>query len=89
LPLRYQSGEEIKKGDRVLFRGKPGEIELVADPEGEINDTKDGWHLREIGPGVLIRAPKNFGRVFIRPQGNPQGHEDGDWASLSFVSRQS
>ena len=28
--LRYQSGEEIKKGDRVLFHCGPAEIELVA-----------------------------------------------------------
>jgi hypothetical protein len=29
--LKYQSGEEIKKGDRVLYCHEPGEIELVVD----------------------------------------------------------
>jgi len=29
--MRYQSGEEIRKGDKVLFHGEPGEIEFVVD----------------------------------------------------------
>jgi hypothetical protein len=41
--LKYRSGEEIKKGDRVLFHGNPAEIELVAfDP----NDSKHAWHVQ-------------------------------------------
>ena len=32
MPFRYQSGEEIKKGDRVLFHREPGKIEFVVDP---------------------------------------------------------
>jgi hypothetical protein len=31
MPLTYRSGEEIKKGDRVLFHGEPGEIEFVVE----------------------------------------------------------
>jgi hypothetical protein len=30
-PMRYQSREEIRKGDKVLFHGESGEIELVVD----------------------------------------------------------
>ena len=46
--LRYRSGEEIKKGDRVLFHGNPAEIELVStDP----NDPEQAWHVSEFGGG--------------------------------------
>jgi hypothetical protein len=30
MPFTYQSGEEIQRGDRVLFHDEPGEIEFVA-----------------------------------------------------------
>jgi hypothetical protein len=31
--LRYRSGEQIQKGDHVLFHGNPASVELVAfDP---------------------------------------------------------
>jgi hypothetical protein len=30
MALKYPSGEEIKKGDHVLFFGNPATIELVA-----------------------------------------------------------
>ena len=32
MPLTDLSGEEIKKGDRVVYCGVPGEVEFVADP---------------------------------------------------------
>ena len=56
-PLEYLSGEEILKGDRVLFHGNPAEIELVAvDP----NDPEHVWHVREFGGRVLAshRSPR-------------------------------
>ena len=31
VPFKYQSGEEVKCGDRVLFHGEAGRIEFVAD----------------------------------------------------------
>src|SRR4051794_24019426 len=32
--LKYRSGEEIRKGDRVRFHGNPAEVEFVAcDPD--------------------------------------------------------
>jgi len=36
VPFRYQTGDEIRKGDRVLFHGEPGGIEFVADPLSRI-----------------------------------------------------
>jgi hypothetical protein len=63
VPFRYQSGEEIKKGDRVLFHGEPGEIELVADPL--VNDPETEWFVKEYGGGVMVVEPKVFGPAFL------------------------
>ena len=77
-PLKYRSGEEILKGDRVLFHGNAAEIELVAlDP----NDPEHVWHVREFGSGVLVIDPKVSGRTFI-PRDQLAEYED-----LEFVSR--
>jgi len=77
--MRYQSGEEIKKGDRVLFHGEPGEIEFVAvDPD----DPEMHWYLQEYGGGIMIVEPKFFGRAFI-----PAGQIDELEGFLELVSR--
>jgi hypothetical protein len=76
--LRYQSGEEIKQGDHVLFHGNPAEVELVAcDP----NDPEAAWYIKEFGGGVLILDPTVSGRTFI-PKADLGEYED-----LEFVSR--
>jgi hypothetical protein len=76
--LRYRSGEEIKKGDRLLFHGNPAEIELVStDP----NDPEQAWHVSEFGGGVLISDPMVSGRTFV-PRDQLDEYED-----LEFVSR--
>ena len=74
----YQSDVEIKKGDRVLFHGEPGEIELVASGLG---DPETDWYVQEFGGGVMILEPKFFGRAFI-PAGQLDTTED-----LEFVAR--
>jgi hypothetical protein len=46
LIVRYLSGEEIKRGDHVLFHGNPAEVELVAsDP----NNPEEAWHMQKFG----------------------------------------
>ena len=77
MPFRYQSGAEIKKGDRVLFHREPAEIEFVADPL--INDPETEWYVKEYGGGVMVVEPKVFGRAFIS---HTEQAED-----LVFVSR--
>jgi hypothetical protein len=78
--LRYRSGEEIKKGDRVLFHGNPGEVELVAcDPSDP--DPEASWHMKEHGGGVMIVDPIVSGRTLI-PADQLAEYED-----LEFVSR--
>jgi hypothetical protein len=78
MTFRYQSGEEIRKGDRVLFHREPGEIEFVVSEPG---DAALDWYLREHGGGVMVLEPKAFGRCFI-PTDQIEETED-----LEFVSR--
>jgi hypothetical protein len=77
LPFTYQSGQEIRKGDRVIFHGEPGEIEFVADPE--VSDPETDWYAQEYGGGVMILEPKQFGRCFLAKTDTAE--------DLEFVSR--
>ncbi|HTC62073.1 MAG TPA: hypothetical protein VK709_04465 [Candidatus Saccharimonadales bacterium] len=79
--LKYQSGEEIKKGDHVIFHGEPAEIEFVVEGLTE-NATLD-WYMKEFGGGVMIREPKHYGMIFI-PIGSLHEMED-----LELLSRAS
>jgi hypothetical protein len=75
MPFFYRSGEEIRKGDRILLHGEPSEIEFIVDPAND----PENWHVTEHGGGVMIFEPKSFGRLFVS---DPQNDED-----LEFVSR--
>jgi hypothetical protein len=79
--LKYRSGEEIKKGDRVLFHGNLAEVQLVScdpnDPDPEVV-----WHIKEYGGVVMISDPLVSGRTFI-PKDQLDEYED-----LEFVSRE-
>ncbi|MGH9813799.1 MAG: hypothetical protein ACRD4T_11750 [Candidatus Acidiferrales bacterium] len=75
--LKYSSGIEIKKGDRVLYDGELGEIELVASEAG---NPETGWFLQEYGGGVMVRATV-FGRVFLAADQLETSEE------LEFVAR--
>jgi hypothetical protein len=63
MPNFYESGEPIRKGDRVRFRGEPGEIELVAD--ACIADEETDWYVQAYGDGAMVREPKYFGLAFL------------------------
>ena len=76
MPFFYSSGEEIRKGDRVLLHGEQGEIEFVADPA----ESPDDWLVKEQGGGIMVLGLKVFGRLFIS---KPKTDEH-----LTFVSRQ-
>jgi hypothetical protein len=73
----YQSGEEVKSGDRVAYHGEPGEVEfVVVNPTG---DPAMDWYVEQFpGGGFMINA-KGFGKVFL-------GETDID-EGLEFVSR--
>jgi hypothetical protein len=72
--LKYQSGEEIFKGDRVLFHLEPATVEFVAtdptDPD-----------VQEFGAGVMIRPPRDPNPTYISAD-----HLD-DYEDLEFVAR--
>lgn len=78
--LRYRSGEEIKKGDRVLFHGNPAEIELVACDTG---DPETEWYFQEFGGGVMVLDPMVSGRTFI------DAGQIVDYEDLEFLCRSS
>lgn len=74
----YQSGEEIKTGDRVLFHREAGYIELVAS---ELTGESDNdWFIREYGGGIMI-VERVAGRSFISADQIPECED------LEFVSR--
>jgi hypothetical protein len=77
MPFQYHTGEEILKGDRILFHGEPGEIEFVATVLGE--DPALNWYVQEYGGGVMVLEPKFFGRAFLT--------QTDDAEDLVFVSR--
>ena len=59
----YQSGEELRKSDRITYHGNPREVEFVlVDPTGE---AATGWYLEKFpGGGIMIYA-EGFGNVFL------------------------
>ena len=78
MPLKYWTGQEIMKGDRVLFHLQPAVIELVAtDP----NNPEQRWYVEEDGGGVLVRGPGDGQPTFI-PADQLDEYED-----LEFVAR--
>jgi hypothetical protein len=79
MTLKYQSGEEIKKGDRVLFHGEPAEVEFVVDELSK--DAALDWYVREFGGGVMIREPEHFGTAFIQAESLPETED------LEFLAR--
>jgi hypothetical protein len=78
MPFFYQSGEQVKRGDRVRLHGESAEIEFVADPANDPND----WFVEKFGGGVMVVEPTVFGRLFIDAPVS-------DYEDLEFVSRRS
>jgi len=74
----YQTGEEVKKGDRILFSEDPGEVEFVADPDAPNPETQ--WYIEEYGGEIMLFNLSRYGRVF----GGENPLED-----VTFVSRSS
>jgi hypothetical protein len=75
--LRYQTGEEIHRGDRVTYGGNAGVIELVV--EGLTGISEEDWLFETSGAGIMVAEPKVFGRVYLH---DPHEKED-----LLFVAR--
>ena len=75
--LRYQSGEEIKKSDKVLFHRNSAAVELAASDPLEPDQA---WYIREYGGGVMISDPSVSDNTFIDAR-----HID-KYEDLEFVS---
>lgn len=57
--MRYhQSNEEIRRGDKVLYHGEPGEIQFVV--EQLTGDAEKDWLMSEFGPGAMVLEPKFY-----------------------------
>jgi hypothetical protein len=79
--LKYLTGEEIRKGDRVLYHGEPAEVEFAVT---DASDPETEWYFGEFGGGLMIVQPvepKSFGSVFI------SACDIDDTEDLEFVSR--
>ena len=79
--LKYLTGEEIQKGDRVLYHGEGAEIEFVVT---DTSDPETEWYFQEFGGGIMLVQrvePKSFGSVFI------DASDIDDTEDLEFVSR--
>ena len=76
--LKYRSGEEIKKGDHVLFHRNPAQVGLVAN---DADDPDAAWFIQEYGGGVMILDPVVSGRTFIATD------QLNEYEDLEFVSR--
>lgn len=77
-PLRYLSGEEIRRGDRVWFHGHQALIEFAA---AELDDPENGWFVRQYGGGVMVNDPAASESIFV-PVDQLKSYED-----LKFVAR--
>jgi hypothetical protein len=76
-PLLYLTSEEIRKGDRVLLHGDPGEIDLVLDGE----NNPEAWPAEKYGRCIMVAEPKTFGYLLLTEA------DIGDYEDLEFVSR--
>lgn len=78
-PLRYLSGEEIRRGDRVRFHGLQAEIEFSAS---DLNDPEHAWFVQQYGGGVMVKDLSVSGLTFI-PVDQLKSYE-----GLVFIARQ-
>lgn len=63
MPFTYQSGDEVRSGDRVSYHGEPGEVEfVVSKPTG---DQAMDWYIEQFPGGGFMIASKSFGKVFV------------------------
>lgn len=59
--LRYPTGEDVRKGDRVRYLGEMGFVEFV------VAENASDWFAEQFaGGGAMINA-KVFGRIFLSP----------------------
>jgi len=61
--LEYSNGKRIEPGDRVVYRGEPGEVEFVVFKEGD--HAQASWYLEQFPGGGVMVTSAPFGSVFV------------------------
>jgi hypothetical protein len=79
MPIFYQSGEQVRTGDEIVYCGSPGHVEYVV--EGPTGDPAMDWHLTHSPNGGFMIKTIEMGLVFLDAD---QAADDED---LDFVSR--
>jgi hypothetical protein len=79
MSIFYQSGEQVRTGDKIVYGGSPGQVEYVVEvPTG---DPAMDWHLTHSPNGGIMLKTIAMGFVFL-PDDQVADDED-----LDFVSR--
>ena len=61
--FNYQSGEEIRAGDKITFHREPGEVEFTVS--GKSGDAAMDWYVDKFPGGGVMVVARNFGNVFL------------------------
>jgi hypothetical protein len=72
MSLRYQTGELVMTGDRVLLDGRAGVIEFLVDPT--VDDPSKRWWIENHGKGVLVSQLQDLGSLYTDPEEDPDLH---------------
>ena len=73
----YQSGKEVKTGDRITYHGEPGEVQFVVSEK--VGDGDLDWYMNGFSEGGFMITVRTFGSVFLT--------ESAIGEDLQFVSR--
>ncbi|HEY1755914.1 MAG TPA: hypothetical protein VGG72_10995 [Bryobacteraceae bacterium] len=66
MSIFYQSGEQVRTGDKIVYGGSPGQVEYVVEvPTG---DPAMDWHLTHSPNGGIMIKTIEMGRVFLESE---------------------
>ena len=63
MSLRYDSGDEVRPGDRIRYHGEPAVVNFVAVEK--TGDQSIDWYVDEFPGGGFMLEANSFGRVFV------------------------
>lgn len=63
MTLRYHSGHEVKKGDRIRYHGEPAVVNFVVIER--TGDPSVDWYMDEFPEGGCMLEASAFGHVFV------------------------
>jgi hypothetical protein len=61
--LRYDTGNEVRPGDRIRYQGQPGVVNFVALEK--TGDPSIDWYIDEFRGGGFMIDANAFGHVFV------------------------